>query len=490
MRRSLERPPRATRAGSFGERAKRHPRCSRCSTIRGPSRSAAADFRAWKRCSSDRAVPHATARQVQLKCSAPVSDTHPRWTAKSCSSMRSARHVSAGNGVDASVLAGRRCGMEILQRRRRQELREQPDCPDRRMPRFLLHVASTTRRCAGWDRVDPELTPRRGRVPPQRILSRPRAKNRESCWSRRSSVSAVARRRSPDLESVPRARCARRLHPRRAPARKTSRSTMPGSAKCSVRSTSSTSTSARPKDDSVPSQVRHHESSVMRALIAELARKWQPELLQIEYTHMAHFRDAAPHVPRSSLSTTSRSACTASSPRKAVPAADAEDEHRRWLAFELRWLKAYDGVWTVSEEDRQIAARESGRPLQRTYNVPQWRRHRSLPPRRGSRRTGDPLRRLISAPAQHDRVREARARGDAARMAAVPGCPPARGGGTAARALLERRDRSIAASTCAASSRTCARCMRARRSWLCRWRFRRATNIKVLEALACGTARA
>jgi glycosyltransferase involved in cell wall biosynthesis len=123
------------------------------------------------------------------------------------------------------------------------------------------------------------------------------------------------------------------------------------------------------KDASVPSQVRHHESRVMRALIAELARKWQPELLQIEYTHMAHFRDAAPHVPAIlvehdlTFSLYGQLAATR-------PGAEAEDEYRRWRAFELRWLKAYDGVWTVSEEDRQIAARESGRPLQRTYNVP------------------------------------------------------------------------------------------------------------------------
>ena len=32
-------------------------------------------------------------------------------------------------------------------------------------------------------------------------------------------------------------------------------------------------------------------------------------------------------------------------------------EYQRWLDFELPWLAAYDGVWTMSEQDRGSAIR-------------------------------------------------------------------------------------------------------------------------------------
>ena len=63
-------------------------------------------------------------------------------------------------------------------------------------------------------------------------------------------------------------------------------------------------------------------------------------------------------------STTSRSACIDNSPR-ANRARRPRAEYRRWLEFERAWLKIYDGVWTVSEEDRRVAVRESGRSAER-----------------------------------------------------------------------------------------------------------------------------
>jgi glycosyltransferase involved in cell wall biosynthesis len=122
-------------------------------------------------------------------------------------------------------------------------------------------------------------------------------------------------------------------------------------------------------DRALPSQVRHHASAAMRAVIAELARTWLPDVLQVEYTHMAHFRDAAPHVPAILV----EHDLTFTLYRQLAdnrPGPVAESEYRHWLAFERRWLKSYDGVWTVSEEDRQLAIRESGRSPLRTYNVP------------------------------------------------------------------------------------------------------------------------
>jgi glycosyltransferase involved in cell wall biosynthesis len=123
------------------------------------------------------------------------------------------------------------------------------------------------------------------------------------------------------------------------------------------------------EDQRLPRQVRHHHSAALRAVIAEIARKWEPHLLQIEYTHMAHFRDAAPHVPAILVEhdvtfTLYRQLADT------MPGAEAEAEFGRWLAFERQWLKAYDGVWTVSGHDREIVAREAGKALQKIHCVP------------------------------------------------------------------------------------------------------------------------
>jgi glycosyltransferase involved in cell wall biosynthesis len=122
------------------------------------------------------------------------------------------------------------------------------------------------------------------------------------------------------------------------------------------------------KDERLPKQVRHQQSAALRAVVREIAREWAPHLLQVEYTHMAHFRDAAPHVPAILV----EHDITFTLYRQLAdgqPGAVAEAEYGRWLAFERQALKAYDAVWTVSEQDRDIAARESGRGS-RIANVP------------------------------------------------------------------------------------------------------------------------
>lgn len=125
----------------------------------------------------------------------------------------------------------------------------------------------------------------------------------------------------------------------------------------------------RSADESLPAQVRGHQSRAMRALIADLARRWRPDLLQVEYTHMAHFRDAAPGVP-AILVEHDLTFTLYRQLAETKPGTEAEAEHQRWREYERKWLRAYDGVWTVSETDREIAIRESGRPAHRTFNVP------------------------------------------------------------------------------------------------------------------------
>jgi glycosyltransferase involved in cell wall biosynthesis len=123
------------------------------------------------------------------------------------------------------------------------------------------------------------------------------------------------------------------------------------------------------RNDSLPAQVWGHQSHALRALIADLARIHQPDMLQFEYTHMAAFRDAAPEIPAILVEhdlTFTLYAQLASAKRDAA----AQAEYQRWLAFEQHWLRAYEGVWTVSEEDRQTVIRETGRAPARTFSVP------------------------------------------------------------------------------------------------------------------------
>lgn len=109
-----------------------------------------------------------------------------------------------------------------------------------------------------------------------------------------------------------------------------------------------------PKRGDFPQQVRAAESSSLRALIAEVCRREQPDLLQIEFTHMAAYRDAAPKVPALLVEhdLTFDLYCQLA---QSNPTQEAWNEYQRWLEFEQRWLAAYDGVWTVSEKDRRRA---------------------------------------------------------------------------------------------------------------------------------------
>ena len=173
-------------------------------------------------------------------------------------------------------------------------------------------------------------------------------------------------------------------------------------------------------DQSLPLQVRGHQSRALRALIAELARRWQPDLLQVEYTHMAHFRDAAPGLP-AILVEHDLTFTLYRQLAETNPSPEADDEHHRWREFERRWLKAFDGVWTVSEDDREIALRESGRgriapSTSRTASTSSA----SVPSPASGR---DLLCRQLPPPAQYHRLREAGTRGDAAGLEAFPGGP-------------------------------------------------------------------
>jgi glycosyltransferase involved in cell wall biosynthesis len=121
-------------------------------------------------------------------------------------------------------------------------------------------------------------------------------------------------------------------------------------------------------DERLPAQVRHHRSESLRAAIADLAAEWAPDLLQFEYTHLAAFRDSAPEIP-AILVEHDITFGLYGQLAESEGSEEAYREYRRWLEFERRWLPAYDAVWTVCEDDRRSAIGAGARPWD-VFTVP------------------------------------------------------------------------------------------------------------------------
>jgi glycosyltransferase involved in cell wall biosynthesis len=118
----------------------------------------------------------------------------------------------------------------------------------------------------------------------------------------------------------------------------------------------------------LPAQVSASESASLRALIAQLSRKLMPDLIQFEFTHFAGFRECAPGVPAILV----EHDLTFSLYRQLAEANSSPAswrEYERWLQFERKWLAAYEGVWTVSEQDRARAIEEGKRSGERTFAI-------------------------------------------------------------------------------------------------------------------------
>jgi glycosyltransferase involved in cell wall biosynthesis len=123
-----------------------------------------------------------------------------------------------------------------------------------------------------------------------------------------------------------------------------------------------------PVNSGGPKMVEHYRSASLRAAVAEVAREWRPDLLQVEFTQMAEYRECAPDVPAVLV----EHDLTFSLYRQLAqqdPGEAAQREYRAWLEFERRWLRDFDGVWTVSDADRETAVLEGGRTRRRTYNI-------------------------------------------------------------------------------------------------------------------------
>jgi glycosyltransferase involved in cell wall biosynthesis len=117
-----------------------------------------------------------------------------------------------------------------------------------------------------------------------------------------------------------------------------------------------------------PQQVTEYQSRPMKALVAEICREERPDLLQIEYTQLAPLRRAAPGVP-AILAEHDVTFALYEQVARLQQTRAARQDYRRWLRFERRWLRMYDAIWTVSKQDCRIAV-SAGSRVDRTFVVP------------------------------------------------------------------------------------------------------------------------
>ncbi|MBI3693514.1 MAG: glycosyltransferase family 4 protein [Acidobacteria bacterium] len=124
----------------------------------------------------------------------------------------------------------------------------------------------------------------------------------------------------------------------------------------------------RRPDPSLPEAVVQFRSRAMAAAIREAAEEYQPDLLQIEYTQLAGYREALPQakavlVEHDVTFFLHEQLC------RSAPSARNKQECERWHRYESHWLRQYDAVALMSEEEKARAV-GAGAPQQQTWVVP------------------------------------------------------------------------------------------------------------------------
>jgi hypothetical protein len=118
----------------------------------------------------------------------------------------------------------------------------------------------------------------------------------------------------------------------------------------------------------LPKQVSEYQTMSMRSLIGSICREYAIDLLQVEYTQMAAYREAAIGVPAILV----EHDLTFSLYRQFAeqnPTKTALEEYEKWLRFERECFRCYDAVWTMSALDR-FSAVEQGSAPEKTFVVP------------------------------------------------------------------------------------------------------------------------
>lgn len=138
------------------------------------------------------------------------------------------------------------------------------------------------------------------------------------------------------------------------------------------------------RQSELPEQVNYYETSSMRALISSVATEQAVDLLQIEYTDLAAYREAVPQRPailvEHDVTYTLHRQLTKQDPRDKV-----RREYERWLKFETERLRVFDSVFVMSDQDQDEVVTAGANP-KRTYVIPNGvdlKRFRALPPPEG-----------------------------------------------------------------------------------------------------------
>jgi glycosyltransferase involved in cell wall biosynthesis len=117
----------------------------------------------------------------------------------------------------------------------------------------------------------------------------------------------------------------------------------------------------RPASQGVPAQVAEYRNRAMEELIRSLCLERGVDLVQLEYTQMAGYRDQTETIPtllveHDITSTLHRQLAEMSGD------AGARWEYERWLTFEREALQESNAVWTMSHQDREIAVNFGAAP--------------------------------------------------------------------------------------------------------------------------------
>ncbi len=122
------------------------------------------------------------------------------------------------------------------------------------------------------------------------------------------------------------------------------------------------------RNPALPPQVAGYESSAMRALIPQICAERRIDILQIEYTQLASYRETVPHLPAILVEhDITFSLYRQFADRDQTPA--AERAYESWRKFEADRFHVFDKIWTMSETDRDLAI-EAGAPSENVAVVP------------------------------------------------------------------------------------------------------------------------
>jgi glycosyltransferase involved in cell wall biosynthesis len=235
----------------------------------------------------------------------------------------------------------------------------------------------------------------------------------------------------------------------------------------------------------LPQRVAEYDTSTLHALVSEICKRELPDFLQVEYTQLASVREAAPRIPAIWVEHDVTFLLQRAIARHSRSEADSI-EAEKWYGYERKWFHKYDAVWTMCAEDRK-AALDAGSSPSRTLVVGNGVDTDRFRPREGSAQSPELLfagafRHHPNVLAFETLVREIMPRVwiefPSARLRVVAGCEPQR-------YWRGRLDDRVELQEFVADLRPLYA-----RAWVVTapLAVSAGTNIKVLEAMACGKA--